>query len=60
MAIILIAPKGAEAFRISLELSTSHSGVSSAIRALHLEDPVVHDASRRLMRSLAARIGIKR
>jgi hypothetical protein len=29
-------------FRVSLELSTSHSGLSPEISAIHLEDPVVH------------------
>lgn len=48
-------------FRISLELSTSHSGLANEISALHLDDPVVHQTRARdliasLLRRGAARL----
>ena len=51
-------------FQISLELSTAHSGLASEISALHLEDPIVHQARasdmiRSLARRGAARIGLR-
>ncbi|MGC2774950.1 MAG: methyltransferase domain-containing protein [Bradyrhizobium sp.] len=52
-------------FRISLELSTSHSGISAEVRALHVEDPVVHqtrgtDLVASLIRRGAARLRLIR
>ncbi|MET4529139.1 methyltransferase domain-containing protein [Bradyrhizobium sp. JR18.2] len=52
-------------FRVSLELSTAHSGLSSEIRAIHVEDPVVHqaraaDLMASLMKRGAARLGFGR
>jgi len=50
-------------FRISLELSTAHSGLAAEIRAVHVEDPVVHqtravDLLASLIKRGAARLGI--
>ncbi|MGJ4950627.1 hypothetical protein [Bradyrhizobium sp. HKCCYLS20291] len=52
-------------FRVSLELSTAHSGLASEIRAVHMEDPVVHqtravDLVASLIKRGAARLGIAR
>ena len=53
-----------EPFRVSLELSTSHSGLASEVSALHLEDPVVHqtravDLVASLLKRGAARLGLR-
>jgi len=52
-------------FRVSLELSTAHSGLPREIRALHVEDPVVHqtravDLVASLVKRGAARLGLAR
>jgi len=51
-------------FRVSLELSTSHSGLAQEVSAIHLEDPVVHqtravDLLASLAKRALARIGIR-
>jgi len=52
------------AFRVSLELSTSHSGLAQEVSAIHLEDPVVHqtravDLLASLLKRGAARLGLR-
>ncbi|CCD92594.1 hypothetical protein BRAO375_2100020 [Bradyrhizobium sp. ORS 375] len=50
-------------FRVSLELSTAHSALAAEIRAIHVEDPVVHqtravDLISSLIKRGAARLGV--